>query len=147
MRPRNRGLVRQTPVFRAIITRSVPDPNMMRPPPAMPPTMKDVAREAGVSTATVSYVLNDKPDSISEETRARVSSLIESGLSLRTYETVAVETPASRATSFMVGGMAGGGLIMLGSGTLRVIIARNTGVWRTRPLLRGRIVMCRYISV
>ncbi len=42
----------------------------------MPPTMKDVAREAGVSTATVSYVLNDKPDSISEETRARVLSAV-----------------------------------------------------------------------
>jgi DNA-binding LacI/PurR family transcriptional regulator len=38
-----------------------------------PPTSADVARRAGVSRATVSYVLNDLPHSrVSEETRARV---------------------------------------------------------------------------
>jgi LacI family transcriptional regulator len=36
------------------------------------PTIKDVAREAGVSIATVSYVLNNKPDSVSESTRRHV---------------------------------------------------------------------------
>jgi len=35
-------------------------------------TIKDVAREAGVSIATVSYVLNNKPDSVSEGTRRHV---------------------------------------------------------------------------
>ena len=36
------------------------------------PTIKDVAREAGVSIATVSYVLNDKLDMVSEDTRQQV---------------------------------------------------------------------------
>jgi DNA-binding LacI/PurR family transcriptional regulator len=38
----------------------------------MPVTMKDVARQAGVSTATVSYVLNGKTAAIKEETCQRV---------------------------------------------------------------------------
>ena len=38
----------------------------------MMPTIKDVAKEAGVSIATVSYVLNDKTTSVSEDTRVRV---------------------------------------------------------------------------
>ncbi|HEX5691137.1 MAG TPA: LacI family DNA-binding transcriptional regulator, partial [Roseiflexaceae bacterium] len=43
------------------------------PSPARSPTSADVARRAGVSRATVSYVLNDVPDSrVSDETRARV---------------------------------------------------------------------------
>lgn len=36
------------------------------------PTIKDVAREAGVSTATVSYVLNNKKSFVSKETRRQV---------------------------------------------------------------------------
>ena len=40
-------------------------------------SIKDVAKEAGVSTSTVSYVLNDTPtESISEETRKRVMAAV-----------------------------------------------------------------------
>jgi LacI family transcriptional regulator len=55
----------------------------MRPlePPALMPTrkrvtIKDVAREAGVSAQTVSRVLNDRPD-VSAETYQRIRSIIE----------------------------------------------------------------------
>ena len=41
-------------------------------------SIKDVAREAGVSASTVSYVLNDTPtESISEETRKRVMAAVQ----------------------------------------------------------------------
>lgn len=40
-------------------------------------TIKDVAREAGVSIATVSYVLNNKTSAVSDETRRRVLQTIE----------------------------------------------------------------------
>lgn len=41
------------------------------------PTIKDVAREAGVSIATVSYVLNNKPEAVSEDTRRLVWDAVE----------------------------------------------------------------------
>ncbi len=41
------------------------------------PTIKDVAREAGVSIATVSYVLNNKVEAVSEDTRRLVWEAIE----------------------------------------------------------------------
>jgi DNA-binding LacI/PurR family transcriptional regulator len=40
-------------------------------------TLKDIARQAGVSTTLVSYIINDRPVSIPEETRARVLKAIE----------------------------------------------------------------------
>ena len=42
----------------------------------MKPTIRDVAKEAGVSIATVSRILNDKPD-VSEETRTKVENVID----------------------------------------------------------------------
>jgi DNA-binding LacI/PurR family transcriptional regulator len=41
------------------------------------PTIKDVAREAGVSIATVSYVINNKDGAVSESTRKQVWEAIE----------------------------------------------------------------------
>ena len=38
-------------------------------------TIRDVAREAGVSIATASYVLNDKPGKVSTDTRERVQAV------------------------------------------------------------------------
>jgi LacI family transcriptional regulator len=43
----------------------------------MRPTRSDVAKLAGVSVATVSYVVNNGPRTVTEETRARVASAIE----------------------------------------------------------------------
>lgn len=40
------------------------------------PTLKDVANKAGVSTATVSYVLNDSKKYISDDTKKRVMSAV-----------------------------------------------------------------------
>src|SRR3712207_1246937 len=53
-------------------TGSGPDPRARKSEKRLP-TSSDVAKRAGVSRATVSYVLNNVPDSrIGEETRARV---------------------------------------------------------------------------
>ena len=41
------------------------------------PTIKDVAREAGVSIATVSYVINNGPRPVSAETRKAVLEAME----------------------------------------------------------------------
>lgn len=40
-------------------------------------TIADIAQEAGVSLATVSRVLNDKPEGVGEETRKRIKEIIE----------------------------------------------------------------------
>ena len=65
-------------------------------------TLKDVAQEAGVSSATVSYILNGKR-SISEETKARVMEAIKKldyvpdlnarGLTMRDSKLIGVVVP------------------------------------------------------
>jgi LacI family transcriptional regulator len=74
-------------------------------------TIHDVAREAGVSTATVSRVINDHPV-VSEETRRRVRSAIESlsynpnqaarSLKTRVSKTVGVIVPELASDFFML---------------------------------------------
>lgn len=49
----------------------------MPPEPSRPTTRADVARLAGVSTAVVSYVVNDGPRPVSAETRQRVLQAID----------------------------------------------------------------------
>lgn len=39
-------------------------------------TIADVAREAGTSTASVSYYLNDKREKLSEKTQAKIARVI-----------------------------------------------------------------------
>ena len=38
-------------------------------------TIKDIARKAGLSPATVSLVLNDRPSRISEQTKEQIGAL------------------------------------------------------------------------
>ena len=75
-------------------------------PSQKPPTSAEVARQAGVSRTTVSFVLNGVLNrGISEATRERVASLMPRlSTPLRTNDTVVRETPAWRATSALVGG-------------------------------------------
>ncbi len=47
-----------------------------RPKPARRPTIKDIARRAGVSESAVSFALNDRPG-VSQDTRARVRRVAE----------------------------------------------------------------------
>jgi LacI family transcriptional regulator len=70
------------------------------------PTIDDVARAAGVSTATVSRILNDVPNKASEETAARVREVVDrlnyrplqAGRSLSTMRSalIALFTPDNR---------------------------------------------------
>jgi LacI family transcriptional regulator, galactose operon repressor len=56
-----------------IVSSDPPDP----PAPVRPATRADVARYAGVSTAVVSYVVNEGPRRVAPETAARVRAAIE----------------------------------------------------------------------
>ena len=53
------------------VERTTPEDQTERTDDSPPPTIKDVARMAGVSLATVSRVLNSEPH-VREETRLRV---------------------------------------------------------------------------
>ncbi len=63
-----------------------------------PMTIKEIAREAGVSTQTVSRVLNDRPD-VAKETRLKVQHVI----ALYNYEPSAVARSLIRQRSFTLG--------------------------------------------
>ncbi|MGW5386323.1 LacI family DNA-binding transcriptional regulator [Nocardia sp. NPDC003963] len=85
--------------IRDLVSRSgYADGAMFTPRPHKPATSTDVAHLAGVSRATVSYVLNDKPDArIPEETRQRVhAAAVQLGY-----------TPDSRAQRLRSGGVEG----------------------------------------
>jgi DNA-binding LacI/PurR family transcriptional regulator len=62
------------------------------------PTIRDVAREAGVSVATVSRILNEKPD-VSEETRAKVLRTIDNLGYARNMQWRQLTTGRSRVVS------------------------------------------------
>ncbi|WP_159609909.1 LacI family DNA-binding transcriptional regulator [Glutamicibacter sp. JC586] len=65
-----------------------------------PVTMKDIAKEAGVSVATVSHVVNNKPGArIGEETRQRVHEAVE----LLGYRTNALAKNLSSGSSRFIG--------------------------------------------
>lgn len=63
----------------------------------MSPTLRDVARVAGVSSKTVSNVINDYPQ-VSESTRARVLAAIEE-LGYRPNRTARTSRSGARARS------------------------------------------------
>ncbi|UOE44056.1 LacI family DNA-binding transcriptional regulator [Agromyces larvae] len=73
------------------------------------PTIRDVARVAGVSTATVSYVLNDTPgQTITEATKQRVTAAAESLGYVPHAVARTLRAGASRIVLLNVGGMLGG---------------------------------------
>ena len=58
-------------------TSTVPTPTPLVHAPTRAPTRADVARRAGVSTAVVSYVVNEGPRRVAPETAARVRAAVE----------------------------------------------------------------------
>ncbi|AMM18894.1 LacI family transcriptional regulator [Frondihabitans sp. PAMC 28766] len=69
-----------------------------RPPGARPATIKDVAREAGVSVSVVSRVLNDGSGPVAPETRQRVVATMEA----LSYRPRAAARDLNRATALSV---------------------------------------------
>ncbi len=66
-------------------------------------TIRDVAREAGVSIATASYVLNDKPGKVSQETRQRVQAVAQN-LGYRLHPSASQIRGASRTLLVLLPG-------------------------------------------
>ena len=66
-------------------------------------TIRDVAREAGVSIATASYVLNNKPGKVSQETRQRVQAVAQQ-LGYRLHPSASQIRGASRSLLVLLPG-------------------------------------------
>ena len=87
--------------------------------------IKDVARQAGVSVGTVSNVIN-RPDMVSEDTRARVLSVIEQLGYVRSESARQLRAGRSRIIALLVLDMANPFFVDVASGAERA--ARETGL-------------------
>ncbi|MEV8063611.1 LacI family DNA-binding transcriptional regulator, partial [Streptomyces antimycoticus] len=87
--------------------------------------IKEVAREAGVSVGTVSNVIN-RPESVSEETRARVLSTIERLGYVRQESARQLRAGRSRIIALLVLDMANPFFVDVASGAERA--AREAGL-------------------
>ncbi|HEY4025346.1 MAG TPA: LacI family DNA-binding transcriptional regulator [Candidatus Dormibacteraeota bacterium] len=111
------------------------------------PTMRDVARVAGVSLATVSYVVNDGPRPVSAGSRSRVQAAIrELGYEVRRRrsETLVIGVVVPDATNLFFSRAVAGVQSALTAGGHHGLVASSnddpaTELELVRLLLRGRV--------
>lgn len=93
------------------------------------PTIKDVAEAAGISSTTVSFVINDVDASISEQTRERVLAAVKE-LNYRPNAAAAVlRTNRSKSIGFVTNGVASSPFAG------EIIHGAQEAAWRSRHLL------------